>query len=87
MRCPAIPNTSYNIEERYLGDQLVRGVKITYECNQGFIRISGSNYTTCTVDGWSENAECVKSKQKTTNKKSLNQNYCFFRVFYKNFKR
>ena len=49
------------IEVGYLGEEYVRGVEITYECNSGFSSTIASNELKCNSEGWSEDVKCLKS--------------------------
>jgi len=60
-RCPQIDNATMTIEVGYLGEEYVRGVEITYECNPGFNSTFASNELKCNSEGWSEDVKCLKT--------------------------
>jgi len=59
IKCPTIPNATVQLTRRYSGEDFVRRVEATVECDSGYVLNSNENTITCTADGWSQDLECV----------------------------
>ena len=62
IKCPGIDNAGITFEKRYLDDEFVRDVEITFHCDDGFLSTTVNNFRRCTNEGWSEDIMCLKSK-------------------------